>query len=82
MDGNFCSGDIKKDKEESVMDKEVTLKGKTDSELKEQAELSYKHLSVTEAKRILGIANGKYKIPDDIDECNNEITEMFEMKKI
>ena len=23
VDGNFCSGDIKKDKEESVMDKEV-----------------------------------------------------------
>ncbi len=43
VDGNFCSGDIKKDKEESVMDKEVTLKGKIDSELKEQAELSYKH---------------------------------------
>ena len=64
------------------MDKEVTLEGKIDSELKEQAVLLYQHLSVTEAKRILGIANGKYEIPDDIDECNNEITEMFEMKKI
>ena len=52
------------------------------TELKEQAELLYKHLSETDAKRILGIANGKYKIPDDIDECNDEITEMFEMKKI
>ncbi len=29
------------------------------TELKEQAELLYKHLSETDAKRILGIANGE-----------------------
>lgn len=31
---------------------------------------------MTMAKRI-GIAKGKYTIPDDIDECNDEIAEMF-----
>ena len=29
------------------------------------------------ARRRLGIANGKYDIPDDIDFCNDEILEMF-----
>ena len=28
-------------------------------------------------KRQLGIANGRYIIPDNIDQCNNEIAEMF-----
>lgn len=28
-------------------------------------------------KRTLGIANGKYVIPDNIDESNDEISEMF-----
>lgn len=28
-------------------------------------------------KRRLGIADGKYDIPDDIDFCNDEIAEMF-----
>ena len=27
--------------------------------------------------QIFGIAKGKYKIPDDIDECNDEIAKMF-----
>ena len=31
-------------------------------------------------KRTLGIANGKYKIPDNIDENNDEIAEMFGVK--
>lgn len=35
------------------------------------------HLSTSGAKRTLGIANGKYAIPDDIDESNDEISEMF-----
>lgn len=35
------------------------------------------HLSVANTKRTLGIANGKYEIPDDIDESNDEIAEMF-----
>ena len=35
------------------------------------------HLSASESKRTLGIANGKYTIPDDIDGCNDEISEMF-----
>ncbi len=30
-----------------------------------------------EKKRVLGIADGKYSIPDNIDECNGEIAEMF-----
>lgn len=34
------------------------------------------HLSAS-SKRTLGIANGKYKIPDDIDECNEEVAKMF-----
>ena len=29
------------------------------------------------SKRTLGIAKGKYNIPDNIDECNGEIAEMF-----
>lgn len=35
------------------------------------------HLEVVEEKRVLGIANGKYLIPDNIDECNDEIAQMF-----
>lgn len=35
------------------------------------------HLPSAETKRTLGMANGKYKIPDDIDQCNDEIAEMF-----
>lgn len=29
------------------------------------------------SKRPLGIASGKYTIPDDIDSCNDEIARMF-----
>lgn len=35
------------------------------------------HLNTAGSGRKLGIANGKYVIPDDIDECNDEISEMF-----
>lgn len=35
------------------------------------------HLNTAGFGRKLGIANGKYVIPDDIDECNDEISEMF-----
>jgi len=35
------------------------------------------HLTGLQEKRTLGIANGKYFIPDNIDECNAEIAEMF-----
>lgn len=35
------------------------------------------HLAEPRAKITLGIAKGKYVIPDDIDECNDEIAEMF-----
>ena len=38
------------------------------------------HLSSNNSKRRLGIANGKYKIPDDIDESNDEIVELFGVK--
>lgn len=38
------------------------------------------HLVQTKPKRKLGIANGKYKIPDDIDVINDEIAEMFEVR--
>lgn len=38
------------------------------------------HLSPGGRKRALGIANGKYKIPDDIDESNDEIAEIFGVK--
>lgn len=57
-------------KEVSVMSKEATLQVRMDSELKEQVKLLYK----------LGIANGKYRIPDDIDGSNDEIAEMFGVK--
>ena len=40
------------------------------------------HLTGLEEKRTLGIANGKYFIPDDIDECNDEIAEMFGVKEL
>lgn len=53
------------------MAQEATLQIKIDSDLKEQ------HLTTKEKKRTLGLANGKYAIPDDIDECNFEIAEMF-----
>jgi hypothetical protein len=35
---------------------------------------------VNEEKRI-GIAKGKFVVPDDIDVCNNEIADMFGMNK-
>ena len=35
------------------------------------------HLSTTDTNRTLGIANGKYKIPNEIDDSNDEIAEMF-----
>lgn len=40
------------------------------------------HLTVMEEKRKLGIANGKYSIADDIDECNDEIAEMFGVREL
>lgn len=39
------------------------------------------HLDTPEVKRTLGIANGKYVIPDNIDGCNDEIAEMFGVKE-
>ncbi len=39
------------------------------------------HLPSKTHKRTLGIANGKYTIPDDIDGCNDEIAEMFGVKE-
>ena len=38
------------------------------------------HLSRSKSKRVLGLANGKYAIPDDIDACNDEISELFGVK--
>lgn len=35
------------------------------------------HLENRGSKRKLGIANGKYVIPEDIDGCNDEIFKMF-----
>lgn len=40
------------------------------------------HLREANKRRTLGIANGKYLIPDDIDECNDEIAEMFGINKL
>ncbi len=34
------------------------------------------HLETTKARKILEIANEKYVVPDDIDECNDEIAEI------
>lgn len=38
------------------------------------------HLPSAGKKRTLGLANGKYKFPDDIDESNEEILKLFEGK--
>lgn len=38
------------------------------------------HLSSADTKRKLGLANGQYKIPDNIDESNEEILKMFEVR--
>lgn len=35
-----------------------------------------------ESRRALGIANGQYTIPDDIDGSNEEISEMFGVKSL
>jgi DNA-damage-inducible protein J len=35
------------------------------------------HLTKKSGKRILGIADGKYNFPDDIDGSNQEIADMF-----
>jgi DNA-damage-inducible protein J len=35
------------------------------------------HVPESKPARKLGIANGQYNIPDDIDECNDEIAQMF-----
>ena len=40
------------------------------------------HIEALEEKRTLCIANGKYFSPDDIDECNDEIAEMFGIKEL
>ena len=39
------------------------------------------HLSSSEHKRTLGIANGKYMIPDDIDKSNHEISQLFGLEE-
>lgn len=38
------------------------------------------HLPPIGTKRKLGLADGKYEIPDDIDESNEEILKLFEGK--
>lgn len=48
--------------------------------IKEQAMPFKIHLSSPGTKRILGIANGQYTIPDDIDGSNDEISEMSGVK--
>lgn len=36
------------------------------------------NMKVSTARKVrLGLADGKYAIPDDIDACNSEIAEMF-----
>lgn len=61
------------------MAKEAILQVRMDSELKEQAMPFTIHLASHNPDRVLGIANGKYIIPDNIDECNDEISAMFEV---
>ena len=40
------------------------------------------HLTTYREKRTLGLANGRYIIPDNIDECNDEILDMFGVKEV
>ena len=35
------------------------------------------NIPIPKRKVTLGIADGQYSIPDDFDECNNEIASMF-----
>ncbi len=39
-------------------------------------------LPLSASKRTLGLANGRYAIPDNIDECNDAIAELFEVKSL
>ncbi len=39
------------------------------------------HLEKVEEKRTLGLADGKYLIPDSIDDCNDEIARMFRVNE-
>lgn len=48
--------------------------------VEEQAMPFSMHLMPPESKRKLGIADGQYVIPDDIDGSNDEIAEMFGVK--
>lgn len=48
--------------------------------VKEKAMPFTMHLTSSKYKRTLGIANGQYTIPDDIDGSNDEISEMFGVK--
>ena len=42
---------------------------------------SERHVPFAGRKRQLGIADGEYRIPDDIDWCNDEIAVMFGVNK-
>ena len=47
--------------------------------MKHDSDLSDNVTQSTQRKnrRVLGLAEGKYSIPDDIDACNGEIAQMF-----
>ena len=56
------------------MAKEATLQVKMDADLKEQAEELYKK---QETGKRIGIVEGEFTVPEDIDKYNDEIADMF-----
>ena len=69
------------------MAKEAVLQSKKRTHLKEENAAKNTmpflfSLPVSSGKRKLGIADGKYQIPDDIDRHNDEIAEMFGYKNM
>ena len=65
------------------MPEEAVMQIKMDSDLKEHAEALCQKMGTPSAMRapkrkiVLGVASGRYVIPDNIDKHNGEIASMF-----
>ena len=68
--------------EEQVMKKVVGLSDKNLIFLSDMIDRFMKPNQNQEVKtKRIGVAKGKFVVPDDIDECNNEIANMFGVDK-
>lgn len=68
--------------EEQVMKKVVGLSDENLIFLSDMIDRFMKPNQNQEVKtRRIGVAKGKFVVPDDIDECNNEIANMFGVDK-